>query len=283
MPEGPEMFRVARRVETAVGGEPLQEIWFAFPHLRQRALALENAQIERVHTLGKALLIRFQGGPVIYTHNQLYGRWMFSTPDRRPDTRRQLRLALSTRQRSALLYSASEIEWIEAGTLNDHPFIRRAGLDILSSGADPDAVAEWISQPRYARRRLGHLLLDQSFLAGIGNYLRSEILYLAGVHPAERPVDLGPARLQAVAEAAYRLMWRSVETGGVTNDPDRVARLKAAGWRRGDYRHFVFGRAGQASFDSDAPIVREDVAGRRLYRCPVRQPEPGAPSLQRSG
>jgi len=220
---------------------------------------------------------------VIYTHNQLYGRWMFSKPDRRPDTRRQLRLALSTRRRSALLYSASEIEWIEAETMKDHPFIRRAGLDILSSGADSHAVAEWIAQPRFARRRLGHLLLDQSFLAGVGNYLRSEILYLGGVHPAERPMDLDAARLRALAEAAHILMWRSVETGGVTNDPDRVAALKAAGWRRSDFRHYVFGRAGQASFESETPIVREQVAGRRLYRCTVRQPEPGERSIQRSG
>ncbi len=277
------MFRVARRVEQAVGAAPLKEVWFAFPHLQARAGVLEGSRIERVQTLGKALLIRFQGGTVIYTHNQLYGRWMFSTPDRRPDTRRQLRLALSTGKRSALLYSASDIEWIEGDALDEHPFIRRAGLDILSSGADAEAIAAWISQPQFARRRLGHLLLDQSFLAGVGNYLRSEILYLAGVHPAERPVDLDLARLRALAEAAHALMWRSVETGGVTNDPDRVADLKAAGWRRGDYRHYVFGRAGQSSFETDAPIVREQVAGRRLYRCPVRQPEPGERSVQRSG
>ena len=277
------MFRLARRIEQAVAGAPLREIWFAFPHLQQRVERLAGRQIERVHTLGKALLIRFEDGPVIYTHNQLYGRWMFSPPDRRPDTRRQLRLALSTQQRSALLYSASAIEWIEADSVDDHPFMRRAGLDILASGVEPEAVAAWVSQPQFARRRLGQLLLDQSFLAGVGNYLRSEILYLAGVHPAERPMDLGPVRLRSLAVAAHTLMWRSVETGGLTNDPDRVAELKAAGWRRGDYRHYVFGRAGQASFDTEAPIVREQVAGRRLYRCPVRQPVPGESSLQRSG
>ncbi len=277
------MFRVARRVERAVAKQPLEEVWFAFPHLQKQSRDLGRRQIERVHTLGKALLIRFQDGPVIYTHNQLYGRWMFSAPDRRPDTGRQLRLALSTGKRAALLYSASEIELIEPDQMELHPFIRRAGLDILSSGADPGEVAQWIGRPEFARRRLGHLLLDQSFLAGVGNYLRSEILYLAAVHPAERPLDLDPARLRTLAEAAWTLMWRSVETGGITNDPDRVAELKAAGWRRADYRHYVFGRSGQASFDTDAPIVREQVAGRRLYRCPVRQPPPGERSTQRSG
>lgn len=272
MPEGPEMYRIAQRVDRTVAGKPLAEVWFAFPDLQRQAGRLAGQQVERVHTLGKALLIRFTGGPVIYTHNQLYGRWMFAPADRRPDTRRQLRLALSTGKNSALLYSASEIELIEADVLDEHPFLRRAGLDILSSGANAEGVSAWIAQPQFARRRLGSLLLDQGFLAGVGNYLRSEILFLAGVHPAERPVDLAAARLEALAQAAHVLMWRSVETGGITNDPERVCRLKAAGWRRGDYRHFVFGRADQACFACDAPILRETVAGRRLYRCPSCQP-----------
>ncbi|MGY6553933.1 MAG: endonuclease VIII [Wenzhouxiangella sp.] len=272
MPEGPEMYRVAQRVERAIARQPLAEVWFALPQLQQQAGRLQNQQVERVHTLGKALIIRFNGGDAIYTHNQLYGRWLFSASDRRPDSRRQLRLALSTAQRSALLYSASDIELIEPGSLAQHPFMRRAGLDILSSAATPDAIADWIVQKQFARRRLGLLLLDQSFLAGVGNYLRSEILFLAQVHPAERPVDLGRERLERLAKAAHTMMWRSVKTAGITNDCERVAQLKAAGWKRRDYRHFVFSRVDQACFVCGTAILRETVASRRLYRCPGCQP-----------
>lgn len=278
MPEGPEMYRVAQRVAQAVADQPLSEVWFAFPELQRQAERLIGRRIIRVDTLGKALLIRFESGQAIYTHNQLYGRWMFAPAGRRPDTRRQLRLALSSANRSALLYSASEIELIEAHQVHEHPFIRRAGLDILSSGADPTAVAEWIARPVFARRRLGHLLLDQAFLAGVGNYLRSEILFLARMHPAQRPAELDCARIEALAEAAHTLMWRSVGTGGVTNSPERVLALKAAGWQRPDYRHFVFGREGQICFECDQPLLRELVSGRRLYRCPYHQPRPGTRS-----
>ena len=266
------MFRVARRVAGAVASAPLQEVWFAFPALQARAGELVGRRIRGVDTLGKALLIHFDDGPTIYTHNQLYGRWLFSDPDRRPDTRRQLRLALSGPKRSALLYSASTIEWIEPGQLADHPFIQRAGLDVLSSQASVEDIAAWVSQPRFARRRLGHLLLDQSFLAGIGNYLRSEILFDAGLHPQLRPCDLNITALHPFASVVHRLLWRSVETGGITNEPERVAALKAAGWRRRDYRHFVFARSGQACFRCDTAIERSEISGRRLYRCPRCQP-----------
>ena len=268
MPEGPEMFRVARRVAGVVEGQPLAEVWFAFEHLKAWQDRLREQTIRAVETLGKALLVRFEGGETIYTHNQLYGRWMFSPADRRPDTRRQLRLALGTARRSALLYSASEIEVIAPGQDPSHPFLKRAGLDLLSSGASVDEVADWIGRPEFSRRALGHLLLDQSFLAGVGNYLRSEILHAAGRHWSDTLKSLSADQLTGLAAAAHAMMWRSVETGGVTNDPERVKTLKKAGWRRRDYRHFVFGREGQACFACDRPIIRENVSGRRLYSCP---------------
>lgn len=262
------MYRIARQVAGAVGDAPLIEVWFAFDHLKPWSRRLAGQTLARAETLGKALLLRFADDTTIYTHNQLYGRWLFAPAGRRPDTNRQLRLALSTDERSALLYSASEIQVIEPGRLGEHPFIAKAGLDILSSGADVDRVVEWIRQDRFAGRRLGHLLLDQGFLAGVGNYLRSEILHVAGLHWQRHPRDLDDEELWRLAGTAHALMWRSAETGGLTNDPERVAQLERAGWQRRDYRHHVFNRDGQVCHACDTPIERISVSGRRLYHCP---------------
>jgi endonuclease-8 len=271
MPEGPEMFRVARRIQRALGRQPLTEAWCAFDAVDRALTDRLGDPPPKVGTLGKALMLTFDDGARIYTHNQLYGRWMFSAPDRRPDTGRQLRLALSTEKKSALLYSASEIEWIEPG--ERHPFLERAGLDVLSGKASVEKIAEWIGRNEFRRRRLGHLLLDQGFLAGVGNYLRSEILFQACLPPSKRPMDLDRESREALAEAVRTMMWRSVETGGITNDPDRAGVLKRAGWKRRDYRHYVFSRAGQACFVCDGAIDRVVVSGRRLYRCPSCQPD----------
>jgi len=271
MPEGPEIYRISRRITAELGGRPLDSVWFAFESLRPWSKRLAGRKLCRVDTLGKALLLGFEGDMIVYTHSQLYGRWMFADAGRRPDTNRQLRLALATETRSALLYSASDIEVIEPGELERHPFVARAGLDILSSGADLDRIVDWIGQDRFARKRLGHLLLDQGFLAGVGNYLRSEILHAAGLHYGSRPVDLGREGLGRLAAAAHALMWRSVETGGMTNEPDRARQLKAAGWAYRDYRHFVFNRDGQVCHACNTPIERLTVSSRRLYHCPTCQ------------
>jgi endonuclease-8 len=269
------MYRLAMQVRAAVADQPLTEVWFAFAHLQRHAADLQQQQLIDVSTVGKALLLKFSNEVCVYTHNQLYGRWLFSRPDRRPDTRRQLRLALSTSERSALLYSASTIELIAAEELHAHPFIQRAGLDILSADVNDDQIVAWISQARFAGRKLGHLLLDQGFLAGVGNYLRSEILFAAGLHHACRLRDLTEDDKHKLAAAARTLFWRSVKTAGITNTADRVAQLRKAGWKRRDYRHHVFGREGQSCFICAAAICKTTVSGRRLYHCPRCQPATG--------
>lgn len=272
MPEGPEMYRMAQKIRSAVAGQALTEIWFARADLQQHAAMLQAQGLRGVSTVGKALLLEFSNGFSVYTHNQLYGRWLFSKPGYRPDTRRQLRLALSTAKRSALLYSASTIELIRTDALAQHPFIRRAGLDVLSTEASQSQITGWLSRPQFARRQLGHILLDQGFLAGVGNYLRSEILFLAGLHHHQRLCDLNDTAREKLAAAIPLLFWRSVHTGGITNDADRVQQLRQSDWRRRDYRHYVFGRDGQACFLCDGPIHKTVVSSRRLYYCMQCQP-----------
>jgi len=271
LPEGPEIRRAADRVARAVEGRQTREVWFAQRHLAPWGPRLSGREVEAVDTVGKAMLMKFAGGHTVYSHNQLYGRWQVVRRGTTPETGRQLRLAVHGPERSALLYSASEIEVIPTDALPDHPRIARLGPDPLHASTTPALIAARLGSVPFARRRLGGLYLDQAFLAGIGNYLRSEILWLARVHPDQRPVDLGPARIAALARASVTLPRRSYRTGGVTNAPAAAAATRARGLPRSRWRHFVFGQAGGACPGCGARIERVEVAGRRLYLCPACQ------------
>ena len=74
------MYRMARKVGGAVGDGPLEEVWFAFDRLKPWSERLVGQSLRSVDTLGKALLLRFSDDTTVYTHNQLYGRWMFTKP-----------------------------------------------------------------------------------------------------------------------------------------------------------------------------------------------------------
>jgi endonuclease VIII len=65
------------------------------------------------------MLIRFDNGYTIYSHIQLYGKWYI----RNPKTNRQLRLAIHNENKSALLYSASDIEVLRDEEVPGHPFV----------------------------------------------------------------------------------------------------------------------------------------------------------------
>jgi len=271
MPEGPEIRRAAFEVEQAVANQPLVEISFAFPHLQEYEEALSSANVVAVRTKGKAMLIHFSNGYSIYSHNQLYGKWMIRKSYTYPKTNRQLRLALYTEKKAALLYSASDIEVLKTDELDQHPFIMKAGPDVLSDQVTATVLLERMRLKSFRNRAWAALLLDQGFVAGNGNYLRSELLYVAGISPDARPVDCSESEQEVMAEALITLSERSYETEGLTVESLLVDELKRAGKKRRDYRHYVFNREGKPCYACGETILKIMKNGRRLYYCPYCQ------------
>ncbi len=272
MPEGPEIRRVADRLSRALAGRPATEVWFAFEELESDAAELSGRVVERVDSWGKAILTRFAGGRVVYSHNQLYGRWYVKPAGQRPETGRQLRLAIHNHRKSALLYSASDIAVLDADRLDEHPFLARLGPDVLSPGLDRATVAARLGDERFRRRQLAALLLDQGFVAGLGNYLRAEILHASGIHPRRRPADLDDDELERLAGEILAVTRQSFQTGGVTNDLELVERLKAEGKTRSKYRFRVYQRDGRPCYRCGEVVVRDDAGGRGMFHCPFCQP-----------
>ena len=273
MPEGPEIRRAADDLAAVLVDRPITGVFFKFPRLKRYQRRLQGEVVTAVDTHGKALLTRFGNDLVLFSHNQLYGRWYVTAAGDVPDTQRSLRVALHTADNSALLYSASSIDVVHAAKLDQHPFLRRLGPDVLDSTLTAGDIVARMGLDRFRRRSLGALLLDQAFLAGNGNYLRSEILFFAGLSHRARPADLTLAQQRRLARQILAVAARSYRTAGITNPESRVATLKRAGLTRRQLRFAVFGRAGKPCYVCDTPIEKANVGSRRLYFCPSCQPE----------
>ncbi len=266
MPEGPEIRRAADALAAAIVGKPLARAWFWTPALQRHAKGLVGRTIESITPHGKALLTRFDHGWTLYSHNQLYGVWKVAAAGERPNTTRSLRVALETADRAILLYSASDVAMWRSDEVHQHPFLVKLGPDVLDPALDAGTVAARLREPRFRGRALAALLLDQGFLAGMGNYLRSEVLFAAKLAPDLRPADLGAAQVRALAKALLDIPRRSYATRGI----------EAASGMREDYltdtpegfRFKVFDREGQACERCRTTIVREEHGTRRLYLCP---------------
>ncbi len=296
MPEGPEVRKAADRIGAVLTGQKLADIFFdpeVFPDLARHEKKLTGQHVLRIDTHGKAMLTRLGGGKTIYSHNQLYGRWRVCTRGEFPDTNRSLRLALHTTEHSALLYSASAIELLDADGLRRHRYLSRLGPDILDERLDWKALRERAQSPEFKRRSLAALYVDQHYLAGSGDYLRSEILFAARMHPWARPCELPTTALSQLGRQTLTIARRSYRTDGVTNPPNLAARLRAqvvaaetsgaatssgrgapaAPRNKGNeaWRFAVFRREGDPCYACGTPIERVRIGGRALYYCPACQ------------
>ncbi len=272
MPEGPEIRRVATRIHKVLAGREAQKVVFTQPKVARFSQQLSGQRVEWVSSRGKALLTHFDNGLTIYSHNQLYGRWYITRRDKPPRTNRTLRLAICTETHSALLFSASDIEVHSAETLASQKYLARLGPDALDEEVVWRDVLARLQDPKFAGRSLAALYLDQSFVAGIGNYLRSEILFSAGVNPLDRPKDLLRRQLGALARNTVVLTRQAYATSGVTNTPGRVKKLQAKGLSRRRYRHLIFDRQNEDCYHCGSTVERIEVSSRRIYLCHICQP-----------
>jgi endonuclease-8 len=271
MPEGPEIRRAADRIADVLVDRPIETVSFAFPHLRRFSPLLRGRTVTAIETRGKALLTHFDNDYAIYSHNQLYGVWKISRRGKLPQTNRSLRLALHTATHSALLYSASDISVWAREELGTHPFLAGLGPDLLSANLSWQDIVARLTSPEFSGRSLAALYLDQKFLAGSGNYLRSEILFCSGLHPQQRPRDLGRGELGKLARQTLEITRRSYATAGITLKPRLAASLQKQVKRFERRRFYVFGRDGLPCYQCAETIRRDTLGSRRIYWCPACQ------------
>ena len=259
MPEGPEIRRAADTLEAAVKGKSLTAAWFAFPQLKAFEASLVGQTITHIETRGKALLTHFSGGLTLYSHNQLYGVWRVVKADAEPESKRVLRVRLQTADKAILLYSASEIEMLTPEQLSTQPFLQRVGPDVLDMRLDVEAVKERLLSKAFRNRQFSGLLLDQAFLAGLGNYLRVEILWECELAPTRKASQLTDEQLDRFAHALLAIPRLSYNTRGKVDDNKHHGAL---------FRFKVFHREGEACERCGGVIDRMMSSSRPFYWCP---------------
>ena len=268
MPEGPEIRRAADLVEDTIKSGQSVRVEFGLDGLKHWESFLSNTQVLCVETHGKAMLTRFDNGLNIYSHNQLYGRWVCCPTGEAPETKRQLRLAIHSNEKSALLYSASDITVLQDDEIALHPFLSKLGPDVLDASVAAQQVVELLLSKRFFKRQLGGFLTDQSFVAGLGNYLRCEVLFQAGLNPKSKPVNLSQLQIKDLAKAVLDLPRQSYNTGGITNDLERSEKLMKQGASFEQARFMVFRRENLPCYCCGSTILRNNQGGQASYFCP---------------
>jgi endonuclease-8 len=212
MPEGDTLVRTAEALRPWLIGRTVTAASARQPGPRVEKVV--GAEVTAVEAQGKNLLIRFSNGLEIRTHLRMHGSWHRYRPGerwRRPASR--ARLALEVPGSVAVCFDAPVVELFEQRAEGLHPSLSRLGPDLLRPPVDIEEAVRRLRDPSRSAMEIGPALLDQRALAGIGNEVKNEVLWQAGVSPWSRVRDLDDPILRELVERAILVLREGAETG----------------------------------------------------------------------
>jgi formamidopyrimidine-DNA glycosylase len=133
----------------------------------------------------------------------------------------------------------------------------------------PDFTVDYLARCCQRERPIKNILLDQSFIAGLGNIYVDESLFLAGLHPTKPGRKLTPEQIQRLHSAIETVIRSALTQGGTTfSDFRQVTGIN------GNYGQvaWVYGRGGEPCRHCQSPLEKIRLAGRSCHFCPQCQP-----------
>jgi len=256
MPELPEVETVVRSVAAHLAGRKILNARFTSrfvtPGNRVRlAERFAGRRIESVHRRGKFIVIALDRG-TLTIHLGMTGKLLVE------GEADQHTHGVFTLDRGLLLYhdprQFGRIEFSEG------PPARVAKL-----GPEPLEIGFEEFRARLRRKaRIKALLLDQTFLAGLGNIYADECLFAAGIHPLAVASRLNAARAEKLYRAIRGILTHAIQLGG-SSISDYVNAQGERGWFQMEHR--VYGREGEPCVHCGKPVRKMLVAQRGTHYC----------------
>jgi formamidopyrimidine-DNA glycosylase len=138
------------------------------------------------------------------------------------------------------------------------------GKDALVEEISLEYLAERIKEWKKKKEEIKPLLMEQSFLAGIGNIYASDICFLAGVNPFRKAVDLSMEELTMIAQSIPQVLKAAYENGGST-----IRTYKDTNGNKGWTEHMVYGL--KKCRLCKGSLSKGPQNGRTTYWCPKCQ------------
>ena len=260
MPELPEVETVVRSVTAHLAGRRIVSTRFTSrfvtPGSRAKlAERLAGRRIESVKRRGKFIVIALDRG-TLTVHLGMTGKLLV---EGEPSEHTH---GVFTLDDGVLLYhdprQFGRIEWSPGAP----PRVARLGPEPLEIGFDE-------FRKRLNRKtKIKALLLNQTFLAGLGNIYADESLFAAGIHPLTMAGKLNATRAHKLYLAIREILTHAIQMGG-SSISDYVNGRGERGWFQVEHR--VYGREGQPCAKCGKPIRKILVAQRGTHYCPTCQ------------
>jgi formamidopyrimidine-DNA glycosylase len=271
LPELPEVETSARGLRSRIIGLRVCRIggvdWpRMLPNSSEQALstALHGLAVSVIDRRGKYLLIGFETDHWLVIHRKMSGNLLLRSHDTPPEAHTHLEVEFDDGTllrfvdprkfgRVYLFHSADELS------------------DFLTEHLGPDSLIDLneellVAKLRGRTGRIKSLLLDQAFLAGIGNLYADEALWEARVHPLRSADSLSKDEMRRLASAIKQVLLRGIERNGTSFS----ATYRDVDDRPGENQSFLnaYGRESEPCPRCGRPISRILIGARSSHFCP---------------
>jgi formamidopyrimidine-DNA glycosylase len=277
VPELPEVETIRRDLEKEFIGKRIKSVEVngrrsIRRHSSSKAFAskLEGRKLTGVTRKGKYLLIKLDAGDLLVAHLGMSGQLLRVNPKEARE--RHTHVIISFTQ-------GSQLRFVDPRTFGELFVTTPEALveeipELAHLGFDPlDDVMSWtrFAEMLYSKKtKLKPLLMDQRFVAGIGNIYADEILFAAGLRHDRGSETLTAQEVRRLYRAMIETLQDAIKHRGSSLADEQYRDLFGD---VGDFQslHKVYDREGQACRRCRNPIAKAKVNGRSTFHCPQCQ------------
>jgi len=265
MPELPEVETIKRELEKAVLGKKIIEVSVHHPKvIREPApdkfkKGLAGATIKNILRQAKVLILELSNGKSLVIHLKMTGQLVY------PGKGKQARVVFKLSDGKQLDFNDQRL-FAELRLMDDW----RSLKFIQGLGPEPfDISLESFKKMLAAKKtKIKPLLLDQTFISGVGNLYAAEALFRAKIHPERPAQSLSDKEKELLYQVLKETLKEAIHYKG--SSVDQYVQLSG---EPGDYvkYHKVYDRQDKPCLVCKTPIKRMSLGGRGTYFCPKCQ------------
>ncbi len=263
MPELPEVEVIIRELEPKLVGQTvsdIQAIWHKT--IVKYDYSPENQKIVKLSRHGKYIIIHLTDGAII-VHLRMTGQIILK--DVLDKNARHLRAYISFESGKIFHFFDSRKFGRIYLTTDPEAVLKNTGIDALDENFTVNTLMQILAGKK---RQIKSVLLDQKYVAGLGNIYIDESLFLAGIHPLMPASHLKESQITSLHNAILYILSAAINGMGTT-----ISDYRTVGGGFGEFQNSlkVYGRNDFPCTACGTPIQKIRVNNRGTHFCPKCQ------------
>ena len=268
MPELPEVQTVVDSLKSKIKGLEIIDVEVkadkivATPDIVDFKSGLNGNRIEDITRRGKYIIIHLASGEYLVTHLRMTGQLLYTNDETEMTKHTYIVIQFQNKHQLRFVNPRKFGRMYFVTDLDDAGSLMELGPEPLDEGFTFDRFK---ASFKNRRGMIKPLLLNQKFLAGLGNIYVDESLHLSGIYPERKADTLNEEELKRLYQAIRKVLRDGIKHRGTT----KWDYVDSSG-KAGEHQNYlqVYDREDEVCYNCGKEIERIKVGGRSSYFCP---------------